>query len=431
MKYLLILLVVVIVIYAIFGKRKIDFFLISTFSIVVYYYPALIGEIYGAHGDTNITFDTYFCIILYTVSLLYYMIINDRYNLSVYKYKPKSDFNNTAYYSMINNYTIIILDLLGMVLLIYTMGKYGDIRHGFNKMQMLANANRLTEYLKYIALFAFVCSFISDGKGNRIARILSCILLGYTFVLGHRSFMVIGCIAIFIQKIESGEKVVFFEYIRKYKKAILGITVLATVILFIKGVFSALITGQYDLVKSRLEDPEYYRATLLSSEANVITYNLKKVCESGMRYSFFQYFLGLFCLVPVLGGRIGTWLEYTSFERMLNLNFNSRLDEGVGIGSTYLGEAYAVGGFLFVIVQSWIAFFIMSWLMKMRQKHIGKGANTLCLIILSYFSFYIHRNSLIFLLITARAYLYILIMYVLIQKVLIGTLTDKGLRKEV
>lgn len=429
MKYLLILLVAVIVIYVIFGKRKIDFFLISTFSIVVYYYPALIGEIYGVHGDTYISFDTYFCIILYTVSLLYYMIVNDRYNLSMYKHKQKEDSNDTACYSMINNHTIIVLDLLGVALLIYTIGKYGDIRHGFNKMQMLANANRFTEYLKYIALFTFVCSFISSGKGNRVARILSSVLLGYTFILGHRSFTVIGCIAIFVQKIESGEKVVFFEYIRKHKKAILGITALATVVLFIKGVFSALITGQYDLVKSRLEDPEYYRATLLSSEANVITYNLKKVCESGMRYSFFQYFLGLFYLVPVLGGRIGTWFEYTSFERMLNLNFNSRLDEGVGMGSTYLGEAYAVGGFLFVIVQSWIAFIIMSWLMKMRQKHIGKGANTLCLIILSYFSFYIHRNSLIFLLITARAYLYIFLLYALIQKVLIGTITDKSLKK--
>lgn len=425
MRYILMFFVIVTIIYAIMAKRKIDFFLISTLSIVIYYYPALLGEIFGEHANTIISFDTYLCIIVYTVSLLYYMIINDRCSLSIYKYKPQEEYYDTDYYNMINNYTIIALDFLGMILLIYTIGKYGDIRHGFNKMQILENANRFTEYMKYLALFTFVCSFISSGKGNRLARVLSLILLGYTFVLGHRSFMVIGCIAIFIKKIESNKKVVFFDYIRKHKNAILGITILAFIVLFIKGIFSALITGQYELVKSRLEDPEYYKTSLLSSEANVITYNLHRVCESGMKYSVLQYFLGVFYLVPVLGGRIGTWFEYTSFERLLNLKFNSRLDEGVGLGSTYLGEAYAVGGFVFVIIQSWLAFIFMSWLMKIRQKHNGKGADALCLIILSYFSFYIHRNSLIFLMITARAYLYIFILYLLINKAITGTVVRK------
>lgn len=418
MKYLFFIFLIITIIYVVLSKRRVDFFLISTFSILVYYYPALIGKIYRTNGDVTISFDTYLCIILYTISLLYYMIINDKCDLSVHKNKLKKVSVSTDSLDVINNYSIIILDIIGILLLIYTVGKYGDIRHGFNKMQLLSNANRFTEYLKYIALFTFVCSFISIGKGSRIAKVLSAILLGYTFILGHRSFVVIGFISVIFQKIESEEEVVLFSYIRKHKKAILITITLAVVVLFIKGVFSALITGQYDLVKTRLEDPEYYKATLLSSEANTITYNLQRVCESDLRYSFSQYLLGSVYLIPFLGGKIGTWFEYTSFERILNLSFNSRLNEGIGLGSTYLGEAYAVGGVLFVIFQSWIAFIIMSWLMRMRKKGVTKGSNALCLIILSYFSFYIHRNSLIFLLITARAFLYIFALYIIIQKML-------------
>lgn len=425
MRYILVLLVLVLLVYVLFAKRKLDFFLISSLSVITYYYPALLGGIYRLNGNIDISVGTYACISIYVIALLYYLFINDRYNLSLAMYDNKNDLekgNN----ELITNRSIIALELIGMVLLLYTIGKYGDIRHGFNKMQMLANANRLTEYLKYIALFSFVCSFISKGEKILIARILSIVLLGYTFILGHRSFTVIGCIAIFVSKVESQDRVVFFNYIKKNKAAIIGISVLAILVLFIKGVFSALITGQYELVKSRLENPEYYRTTLLSSEANVITYNLQRVCESDMSYSIFQYLLGIVYLVPILGGRIGSIFDYTSFERTLNLNFNSRLDEGVGLGSTYLGEAYAVGGYPFVIIQSFCAFILMSWMMKTRSRHKSIESNAFFLIVLSYFSFYIHRNSLIFLLITARAYLYIFIIFKMIRFIISDVIKGKA-----
>lgn len=414
MKYILILLVVILLIYVIFSKRKLDFFTVSSFSVVVYYYPIIIGEIHTKNGIYNISFATYTCIFIYTLCLLYFLIIYDRIKIStqnLYNFK----IINMANTELINNYSIIVVELIGLLLLVYTVGRYGDIRNGFNKMQLLANANRATEYMKYIALFTFVSSFISKGKKIFIARTLAVILLVYTFIIGHRSFTVIGCIAVFVSKIESDGKVVFFNYIKKHKVAIICISILAIVILFIKGVFAALITGQYDLVKSRLGNPEYYKSTLLSSEANVIINNLQRVCDSNMSYSLIQYIVGIVCLVPVLGGRIANIFEYTSFERLLNIRFNSKLSEGVGLGSTYLGEAYAVGGYFFVIIQTFFTVIFMSWMMKMRRTYKSIESNAFFLIVLSYFSFYIHRNSLIFLLITARAYLYIFILYKIIK----------------
>ena len=112
-------------------------------------------------------------------------------------------------------------------------------------------------------------------------------------------------------------------------------------------------------------------------------------------------------LIPVLGGSIANSLGYVSFESELNLRFNTRLSEGIGLGSTYLGEAYAMGGGLMVVFIMSLTFFTLLMIIYKYNNTDSPLAYTFLGIVATYFTFYIHRNSLIFLLVAARAYLYI------------------------
>ena len=97
------------------------------------------------------------------------------------------------------------------------------------------------------------------------------------------------------------------------------------------------------------------------------------------------------------------------------MHFNVRFDEGIGLGSTYIGEIYAHGGIVFVLIEICILFFFIS-VMNRLSKSVKHGLDyTIVGITLTYFTFYIHRNSLINLLTMVRSYLYLWIVLKLLK----------------
>jgi len=314
---------------------------------------------------------------------------------------------------------VLGVGMVGLILLAYTYLRYSGGQSGFNKMQLLQQSNRMTEYLKYIASFVFVYSFVSEGKYVRLSRIIGILLIAYTFFLGHRSFAVICLISVFLHILnKQNQSVRLISYIRKRWKLFLLLLVFLLFFMFVKNVFAAFITGQYDLVRQRLTDPDYYLNMLLNGESNVILMNLNRVCVADMQYSIANYFLSLIGLIPIIGNYALNLFEVDFFETKLNRLFNSRLNEGVGLGSTYLGEAYATGWYVFLIIALIGTFVLISYLQRKRDRVKSKLTYTWLSLMLVYFTFYIHRNSLIYLLVTMRAYLYILLLICLIRWVL-------------
>lgn len=396
--------------YTVLKKRKFDFFSIAVFSAFIYFFPGFLGVVRSGTGEI-LTIDNrvYICFITYLVMLQGMMLIADKKILKLGDKKIYSpiDYNDNLYSNSFENLSILVFELIGLVMMIYTIAHYGLSTGSFNKMELLSKTNKVTEYFKYIALFTFTYSFIAKGQFIRITRFLSLMLIGYTFLLGHRSFIVIGIIAIFMHYIGSVEPISVGKIIKDHPWAFISIIVSAVFFLFIKGVFAALMSGQYELVKSRLSSLEYYRNTFLESEANTITLNLQNVVTSGTTYPIGQYFMGLFGLIPIFGDKILNFFEYKSFETALNEQFNTQLSEGIGLGSTFLGEGYAIGNVIGV-------FFVLFLILILILFNISKRNNTQSIfsyvffsIMLTYLTFYIHRNSLFFLLITGRAYLYI------------------------
>jgi ABC-type cobalt transport system substrate-binding protein len=253
-----------------------------------------------------------------------------------------------------------------------------------------------------------VYGFVNTGKYINFIRVISLVLIGYTFLLGHRSFIVIGIIAIaffFFSKQERTTSLLKFMCTHKLITA--AILAAAFFFFFVKNVFAAFMDGNFELVISRLTSKSYYLNMLLRSEANSIIENLQYACQSNIGFEIVDYCLGFFALVPVLGGRVMDLFDVKYFETLLNQQFNDKYDLGFGMGSTFLGEAYSAGSFAFLIVVLISMFALISFMSRCLRKTKSPILYTWLSICLVYCSFYIFRNSSINLFVMMRAYLYI------------------------
>ena len=420
MNYVVLTLMIIILLYILFKKRSFDYFTVLVASTIVYYFPLVIGKI-RPFEKSEVTIDiftsVYSCVIAFILVLLFFIFINDKYKFKIYEMRifNECEQNNTVFEDDLSNLSVCILDIIGIALLLYVYILYGGFSTNFSKVALLSESNRLTEYFKYIALFSFVYAFINKGKFITFIRIVSVILIGYTFLLGHRSFVFLGLIGIFLFRLGNGKKVQLSYFLRKHKIIVISFLLCCFFFMFVKGVFTAFMTGQFELVKSRLTDPTYYQNAFLTSESNSIVCNLQRVCANNMRYSFSDFIFGFIQLIPILGNFIAVTMSYKSFEMQLNMQFNSQLQEGIGLASTFLGETYSMGGVISEVLISFIVFLLILWFERKLYSTNSCLIATFLSVILPYFTFYIHRNSLIFLLIMARAYLYILLLTILLR----------------
>lgn len=433
MNYVILFLFIIIMAYIVFKNREFDYFMVLAFSTVIYYFPAMLGKIRLSENlnmVTDIEPMVYVCIGIFTTTLFVFIILKDKYTFKIGS--KKLFYGNEVKIKMYEDYSanlaVLVLELIGILLLIYTFFLYGNFSVDFNKMELLSEGNRFTEYLKYISLFSFVYAFINKGHCIILIRLLSILLIGYTFLLGHRSFMVLGLIGVLLFRLRNGKKIRLFSFIKKHKMIVILVFMGACFFMFVKGVFAAFMAGNYDLVKSRLTSSDYYLNTLLTSESNSITSNLHRVCANNMKYSIINYIVGFIQLIPVLGNSIVIRTGYVSFESALNIRFNSQLDEGVGLASTFLGESYSIGGIATIVIISIFVFIIILWMQKKLYCTRNCLVATFLSVILPYFAFYIHRNSLIYLFIMMRAYLYIL-MFTLVLRWMMKSLLFKSTNK--
>lgn len=424
MQLLFIILMVLVVGYVLFFPRKIDFFTIASFSMVIYLYPALFGEFTKEGVTTAVNPSTYICLCIWELVLFVLMLICDKYYFTFGHENAKPQQDRIIDDDVYEKYAILILCIIEGFLCLYSIQKYGGIVSSMKKVDMLAEANKITSYLKYIALYIFVYAFTNKGKMIVPLRIISIFFIGYTFLLGHRSFAVIGIIAIVEHYLYKNKKVILASEMKKHKIAAIVIIVSGLFFLFIKNIYAALFAGNIELVLSRLSNPNYYYDAIVSSEASGIIRNLQNTISHGLEYSILNYLLSFLTLIPFIGGKFARLLGYEAFSRKINLAFNSRFSDGFGIGSTFLGEAYAAGDYPWLIIICFFTGVFYNVLNKKTKKNSTGNGYVFWMITASYFVFYIYRNSMIYMFILMRANIYIFAIVELIKKVL------KGFRKK-
>lgn len=421
MNYLILFLLTSLMLYVILKKRRFDYFTVLSISSLLYYYPSILGEIRAVDTNLNekIIVKVYLCIALFLGSLFIYIFLNDKY---IFKFKNRIIFKRAENKSLndidlISNITVLILSLICLVLLFKVRSKYNILFGNYNKAVLLSNEDKLISYFKYFSMFIFIYSYTNRGKFINILKILSLVVILYTFYLGHRSFIVLGIIGILL--LNNGNKNIrLSNFIIKHWKLSILLLMIGLFFVFVKGLFAAFMNGQYDIVKSRLTDIEYYKNSLLLSESNTIIYNLQRACGNDMIFSICDYLYGFISLIPLWGNTIIQNSSAIFFETELNSRFNPGFKDGYGLASTFLGESYAAGGFLTLLILSILLFIFIKYLNNKLYNCNDKLIATFISSTMPYLTFFIHRNSLIYVLITMRSYLYILLLSMAIRKLI-------------
>lgn len=418
MRIIYIFVLVCLLLYIFFKNRSIDAFTIMSISTFFYTYSTFWGYILVDNRKIVLDVRVYNCLLIFAVLLLLFIVISDSQSVVHPLHK---EINHKAESPPPNNYANLIVAIIGLFLMLYTIQLYGNILGtALQKNELLMNANKGTEYFKYVSTFVFTYSFTNTGKYIKVSRFISTFLMIYTIILGHRSFVAIAIIAIGFGKIAkktNGEKVSLAMYLARHKWITLMSAGFILTVFLIKGISVALIAGYYDLVLQRLTSTDYYVESITSSETNAIMRNLQYACTSDMGYRLYDYIVSFLSLIPFVGGYVNTLLGGQSFSDLLNLKYNERYSEGFGLGATFLGEAYSAGWYILLLFAI-IGLFI---LVRYMNKKFMLSNNTLVKNFFAigcvYLTFYFHRNTFIFSLTTIRAYLYILLLGIIIKNI--------------
>jgi len=401
MEYLYTLFSVIILFFLLVKKKNISLIVLYFFSTLVYYYNAYVGVIF--HGKINGTVTTSYEISqgTYIVLFINFFIIIislllERENVDL---KQKKMLKGELY---VIRWMIIITFILGL----YLSYKYHifSLQTQFNKTELMKESGRVEAYFKYIASFVFVYIFTQTSYNyKKLYKILAVVSLVLTFLFGHRSYIVISILAIVFDKIynECLKYSSFKKYIIKNKKIIIMMGLFFALVLIIKGVSGALFNGDWNLFYSRLTNLNYYSQVFKVSEPNTIIKNLDTIVINDFKIPYSSYLIILTYIVPGISNLFH--IENFTYVYQRELYASGVTNQA----STYLGEAYANGGYIMVFVIVLIQIIVLAMLFRGYLKSKNNVSKTFFLISGIDIAFYSHRNSLSFEATRIRAYLYI------------------------
>lgn len=399
-----------------FKNKKINFLLIYFCSSCLYYSNAFFNKIFFSSNDhisgffysTAIDDKTYILMIINMLLILFFSLFsitrveNDTVNINNKK-------KLLAEKCAIN--TLIFLNLLiSFYVLLTIMPSF--ISGTYDKGTILNNSSALISYYKDISTFLFIYFFAKNNnvKYKKISYFLICYFIILTIILGHRSYFVIGIIAIFINLINEkvkDENTNLLNLVKLNLKKIIVIILLFFVFMVSKNIYTSLFNGNYELVLSRLSDVSYYKKSFQLTEFNTIFNNLNTVVVSNFKMSGKIYLRIATLIVPFLN----RFIDIDGFSTVYQLELFGKTN----LASTFIGEAYSAGtyGMVFVV----IVFILL--LNVFFDSQLNKCRDNIWKTFLLYsgvdISFYIHRNSLETCFTRIRVYLYIVILLKLFE----------------
>jgi len=386
-------------------KRNVSFVFVYFLSSSLYYFHAFGGSLFW--GEINQGFLRPYPIDIATYGVLFINLFL-AFFACIFE-KERYLWNNKKPY--FTESFIMKLFFLGVLLFsLYISAKYNIFsRIYFNKGELLAARDSLASYYKFLASFAFV--YIWTTRGIRFSlfwKAVASFPLLTTFALGHRSFLIISlcCVLfnyIYLGCLKNNYSQTIAQYLIRHLRLVLIIVVLIFTTFIVKGITTALFSKNYDLVSSRLSSTDYYSRTILMSEPNTILGNLNAIVASDYRAEKSSYRTLWAYFFPLLTKRFEEAIGYESFTS----RYQADLFGTSHRAGTYLGEAYAEGGYFVLALIVTILLVVLVFLRKLYCRCRCNITQTTLLLIAIDSAFYIHRNGMSFQFTRIRDYLYI------------------------
>ena len=415
LRVIYICLVISTITFALIKKKNLSFLVVYLLSSILFYFNAISGDIYVGKlnqigvGYYPIYYGSYIVLIANLIVTWFFLFIEPEKE----DYRLKTSLKSEDLVMKIFVVAVILLSAYMCIRFNVTN------RSSFDKHELADDSGSLGTYYKYLASFTFVYVFsFDDHKVSWFWKIAGSIPIFSTFLFGNRSYLVISLVAVLFEMIYKECRTHaggLASYLARHKVIVISASILLFVTLVIKGVTNALFSGKIELVVSRLTSIDYYKQVFFVSEPNSIMTNLNTIVsnhyqiEPSSLIALWAYF------VPFVTRSIEQFFGVENFakvyQRVLYVNQTNR-------AGSYLGEAYANGGYIMVpvIAAAFIVFLILiAFAYKRCTSHISKTA---FLLIGIDAAFFIQRNSLSFALSRFRDYIYILIILIIMNVIL-------------
>lgn len=356
-------------------KRIFDFFSIAFISAIVYFMPGFYGYTFlPGWLKIELLQETYIVMCLVISSIIVSALIFDNFSMHK-KIHVKFDFEKSNYIYL----SIFIVTIISFIMMILTMG---SSLFSADKKEMMVNINSWSKIWENAVCIGAVISF-SEKKVKSF--IFYFVMLAFIIFIGDRTIPAISLISIMAMIFNSqGKQRILFS---RFKLVFISF-VFAVFFFVYKYLYINIKLMMWTQVVEKITDPNFYIETIKFSEPFAIQTILNEVFRQDF-YVGFDHFAGLFNQLIPFANKLGA--SSTTFNSL----FQKQLFPGVayGMGSNIWAEMWSAGGWGLLLIFILMFNLVLYLGNKLFNGSFGSLRNLL-VITLSFWSFYIHRSSL-------------------------------------
>lgn len=368
-------------VYFLFRKRRFDFYSLAYLSAVVYFLPGFFGYALMPPSALNATRipapllpETYGVFLLVLSSILLGSLLYDGFSPRTVRLirLPEPEWALGL---------LVAVALLGLIVTLVTAGSALFSPH---KPVVMAALGRWRILWVAGSSLGVILAFLQ--RRWWIFGLCFALLL-FDFYVGFRSNLALTCMALFVLILHRKGPQRFL-----WQNKLLGLLGVAAAGLFFlfKFLYIPIKKGNFELVLERATSPTYFLGTVARSEP----FGTQAILNEALRERFQMEFAGLGELVYQLmlfAPQFGIETEATS-DRFREALFPSAPS---GLGSNIWAEMWCRGGWGLLVL--FTLFFVAvlgigSYLLRLQDHQLLVGVA----LTMSYWAFYIHRNSLAF-----------------------------------
>ncbi|MCI9584560.1 MAG: hypothetical protein HFG46_12935 [Clostridium sp.] len=421
--------------YSIFKKRKFDILVIYVFSSIVYFFPAFIGEfqsfVFLEKGYTykpqEIYYKSYLVLIINLMVCLVWMFMSDcRRHKNTYK--KTMDLYLNDYESIIVVISEIVILCLNFILC-YRLRNYIFVEK-FDKTKLMEHMTLFDTLALNMTYYFFIISFSCKMRWKKVSMVIALLCISYSLALAKRSELVLGIIAVAYVWVTRNSESSLWELLWKRKYLLLTGLVFFCAVFLSKPVLNAAVQGDWKQIFMYFKRDGKLIESFIYSESNVITSNLNEILRLNVTADGDTYRFASLGFIPFIGTLSDSVLVPSDFYELYQPIVYPKIS-GWGAANCFLAEAVSNGGILTLICMVHLLCCTFVIMEKILYKNMNVFIKTGILAAMPHLAFYIHRNTLFYIIRTVRIFAYISFFLIVIHILLTHKHPDRRNLKKI
>lgn len=371
------------ILYLICKKRQFDWMATAYISACIYFMPGFFGYVlYPIDKSKQVLENTaYGIMISVLLVLLLGMILAD--SVKNRKIKRVYSFASSGGIGIENWLAFIAVFMLFILLLKGREKLFSTDKH-------VVSSVLGREYILWIYSSAIGCvyTFMKNKKGYFLLFFL---FMAFNIYLGDRTLAALTAIAAFTLWLNRQGEQRLISYFSRHMKTLLLCAGTGYFFFFYKFIYTAVKSGNIELILRRLGNPEFYVNTIIKSEPFTIQMTLNETVRNNFHVGF-ETLKGVWVQFIVFGNKLG--IELVRFGDLFRSNLMEEYTGG-GLASNIWAEMWSAGGFINVMLFELIYIFIL--LTGEYFTDEGSILTKSCVgLVMATTAFYIHRLDMVY-----------------------------------